>query len=147
MKERKLLIIDSSVLPEVFNKVLLAKDLLMTGVAKNISEATKFSGISRSAFYKYRDCVYKYTESSKREKICSLHILLHDINGMLSKILVELAKYGANILTVNQDIPSGGIASVSISFSTSTLSIGTEKLLECLNNVEGVISARIIHSN
>lgn len=146
MGEKELLIIDAAVLPDVFTKVLLAKDFLLSGMAKNTSEAVRLAGVSRSAFYKYRDCVYKY-KGNTRDKMCSLHIVLHDMSGMLSKILTELAKYGGNILTVNQDIPSGGIASVSITLSTDTLSIETENLLENLDAIEGVISARIIHSN
>ena len=50
--ERRFLLVDVSVLPEVFLKVLKAKELLAAGNAKNVSAATKMAGLSRSAFYK-----------------------------------------------------------------------------------------------
>ena len=49
--ERRFLLVDVSVLPEVFLKVLKAKELLAAGSAKNVSAATKMAGLSRSAFY------------------------------------------------------------------------------------------------
>ena len=45
--ERRFLLVDVSVLPEVFLKVLKAKELLAAGSAKNVSAATKMAGLSR----------------------------------------------------------------------------------------------------
>ena len=56
-------IVDSDALPEVFKKVIETKELIENGTAKNTSEAISISGISRSAFYKYKDSVFKATES------------------------------------------------------------------------------------
>ena len=55
MAERRFLLVDAEVLPEVFVKVLQAKELLASGAVSNISAAAKQAGISRSAFYKYKD--------------------------------------------------------------------------------------------
>ena len=56
MKEHsKYLLVDSQILPEVYLKVILAKKLLAQGKAKSASDAAKAAGISRSAFYKYKD--------------------------------------------------------------------------------------------
>ncbi|MFQ7004495.1 MAG: hypothetical protein ACLRRT_13015 [Ruthenibacterium lactatiformans] len=52
--ERRFLLVDVSVLPEVFLKVLKAKELLAAGSAKNVSAATKMAGLSRSAFTSIR---------------------------------------------------------------------------------------------
>ena len=48
-----------SVLPEVFTKVVEAKRYMAQGKAKSYSDAAKMAGISRSAFYKYKDFVFK----------------------------------------------------------------------------------------
>lgn len=56
--EKRFLLVDVNVLPEVFLHVLKAKELLASGKAKNISVATKMAGLSRSAFYKYKDCIF-----------------------------------------------------------------------------------------
>ncbi len=58
MAERRFLLVDADVLPEVFVKVLQAKELLASGAVSNISAAAKQAGISRSAFYKYKDTVF-----------------------------------------------------------------------------------------
>ena len=46
------LIIHKSILPDYYEKVLAAKRLLETGKVKEISEAARQAGISRSTFYK-----------------------------------------------------------------------------------------------
>ena len=51
--EKRFLLVEADVLPEVFLSVLKAKELLASGAAKNISAAVKQAGISRSAFYKW----------------------------------------------------------------------------------------------
>ena len=56
----KYYIIESSALPEVFLKVAEAKRLLDTGEASTVNDATRQSGISRSAFYKYRDSILPF---------------------------------------------------------------------------------------
>ena len=60
MAERRFLLVDADVLPEVFVKVLQAKELLASGAVSNISAAAKQAGISRSAFYKYKDTVFDF---------------------------------------------------------------------------------------
>ena len=50
--EKRFLLVDAQVLPEVFLQVLHAKELLAAGRAKSISAAVRESGVSRSAFYK-----------------------------------------------------------------------------------------------
>ena len=56
---KKLLIIDSSILPPVYLKVVEAKELLRTGKAKGITDAVRQLDISRSTFYKYKDYVWQ----------------------------------------------------------------------------------------
>ena len=48
------LLVDMSVLPEVYVKVIEAKGYLQSGEAANASQAAKMAGISRSAYYKYK---------------------------------------------------------------------------------------------
>ena len=56
--ERRFYLVDAQVLPEVFLKVVRAKELLASGQARNISAATRAVGLSRSAYYKYKDCIF-----------------------------------------------------------------------------------------
>ena len=56
----KYYIIEASALPDVFLKVAEAKRLLDTGEVATVNEATRRTGISRSAFYKYRDAILPF---------------------------------------------------------------------------------------
>lgn len=108
-----LLLVDASVLPDVFSKVLEAKEYLQTGHAATAAEAARMAGISRSAFYKYKDAVFPY-DAERSGSILTVHLILRDRPGVLSSVLSAFAAAGGNILTVNQNIPAGGAASVSI---------------------------------
>ena len=53
----KYYIVEASALPDIFHKVAEAKRLLETGETDKVNVATRAVGISRSAFYKYRDTI------------------------------------------------------------------------------------------
>ncbi len=138
MKEEKFLVIEKSVLPEVFEKVLYASSLLENGEAKNTSEATKKAGISRSVYYKYKDSVFPYTRSSARG-IMTVQVILSDRPGVLANFLSIFHEANANILTVTQNIPIKGRAYISVSASTVQMSMNIDELLYNLKNLKGVL--------
>ncbi len=137
-EEARLLLVDAAVLPEVFVRVVDAKRLLATGKAASSAEAARLAGISRSAFYKYKDAVFPYDER-KAGRILTVHVVLRDRPGILSGLLSAFAGAGANILTVNQNIPAGGTASVSISARSDRLRMPVDGFLRSLSGVEGVV--------
>ena len=49
----KYYLVEPSVLPEIFAKVIEAKELLETGQVRTVADAVARVDISRSAFYKY----------------------------------------------------------------------------------------------
>ena len=53
----KYFLVEATALPEVFVKVTEAKSLLETGEARTVAEAVERVDLSRSAFYKYKDCI------------------------------------------------------------------------------------------
>ncbi len=133
----KLLLVDASALPDVFEKVLVAKGLLASGEAESASEAARMAGISRSAFYKYKNMVFAY-EADGSGHILTVHFVLSDRPGVLSSVLSAFAQAGANVLTVNQNIPADGAASVSISARTDRLQMPPEQFLQQLKLIAGV---------
>ena len=139
----KYYIVEASALPEVFIKVAEAKRLLSTGLASTVGEATKQTGISRSAFYKYRDAVLPF-QNMMTGRIITFQFLLQDQRGMLSNILNTLADKKANIQTINSIIPTNGCALVTISAETTDLTIHLEELLKLLEKTPGVIKAEIL---
>ena len=140
----KLFLVESSVLPEVFARVVEAKRLLTEGLAENASQAARMSGISRSAFYKYKDSVFPYSEQAQG-RIITAQVLLRDRPGVLSSLITELYRLGANILTINPAIPSGGTAAVSVSLRTDAAGSEIDGLLDRLRTLDGVQSVTRLH--
>ena len=121
-----MLLVNASALPEVFQKVVDAKKLLASGLAKTASEASRMCGISRSAYYKYKDSVFEYT--SPLGETVSLQASLRDKVGVLSAFLQYLYSNNANLLTLNQGLPINGIASFSVSFRILSTDFNVKKI-------------------
>lgn len=139
----KYYIIESSALPEVFLKVAEAKRLLDTGEVATVNDAARRTGISRSAFYKYRDSILPF-QNLMAGRIITFQMMLHDEPGVLSTILSIFAQCGGNILTINQTIPTSGCAMVTISAETGELQLPLEELLRQLRSTDGVVRAEIL---
>ena len=137
-------IVEASALPEVFLKVARAKWLLETGEAETIHDATRIAGISRSAFYKYRDAIAPF-QNLMAGRILTFHFLLRDAPGHLSSILSIFARFSANILTIHQTIPTNGYAAVTISVKSDTPEEhSADDLLRVLRQTEGVLKAEVL---
>lgn len=143
MELPKYYIVEATALPEVFLKVAEAKWLLETGQMTTVHEATRAMGISRSAFYKYRDAIAPF-QNMMAGRILSFQFLLRDERGLLSSILSIFAQFGANILTIHQTVPTGGSASVSVSAETGLMHRSVEELLQEIQKVDGVLDAHIL---
>ena len=139
----KYYIVEASALPEVFIKVAEAKRLLSIGKAATVNEATQMTGISRSAFYKYRDAVLPF-QNMMTGRIITFQLLLHDAPGILNSILSLFAEYNANIITINSIVPTNGCAVVTISAETMDLTIALEDLLQQMRASQSVIKAEIL---
>ena len=109
----KYYLVEASVLPEIFAKVIEAKELLETGQVRTVADAVARVDISRSAFYKYKDFVSPFQDMS-RGHLVTFNLELLDRQGVLSSVLAIFAENGANILTINQSIPTNGCAAVTI---------------------------------
>lgn len=136
-------IIDKNVLPKIFEKVVAAKKLLQSGKCKTVNDATAQIGISRAVYYKYKDYISIFTEKNA-QKIVTINMLLLDVVGVLSKILQHLSAVGASILTINQNIPIDGVAPVSISITTETMSVDLQEMLSYISEIDGVLRADVV---
>ena len=136
--EEKYLLVEESIAPDIFKKVLEAKKYLATGQARNSSEAVRLADISRSAFYKYKDRVMEYN-SNASGNIVTFYLTMEDIPGVLSSVINHLAEYGANILTINQNIPSDGIAAVTVSIRMTDVTLEEQPLMQRLRDLHGVV--------
>ena len=139
----KYYIVAASALPEIFVKVAEAKRMMQTGEAATVGEAARLVGISRSAFYKYKDAVQPFNDM-KTGHIITFYAMLKDNPGVLSNVLAIFAGSGANILTINQSIPTNGCAAVTVSAETSDMEISLEELIARAAALEGVIKFEIL---
>lgn len=139
MQNSDYLLIKTSALPAVFAKVAQAKLLLSTGRVKSSSEAVRLCGLSRSAYYKYRDCVFSVGEQGT-ENVINLSAVLENQTGVLSAFIGALCAGGANILTINQGLPAMGVASVTVSYRRCGGAVEEDALLAKLQHIQGVVS-------
>ena len=136
-------IVDAEALPEIFRKVVDARRMLDTGEAETVNQAVQLAGISRSAFYKYKDAVRPF-QDMLHGRIVTFQIMLKDEPGILSHVLNLFAGSGANILTINQGIPINGCPVVTVNAETSGLEGSLQELLARLNGAEGVLRGEIL---
>lgn len=139
----KYYVIEASALPEVFLKVAEAKRLLSTGEVATVNDATRVTGISRSAFYKYRDAIMPF-RNIMHGRVITIQLLLQDEVGALYKLLPIFVEHKANIQTINSIVPTNGCAVVTISAETIDMTISAEELLQLLRSTKGVVKADIL---
>jgi len=137
------LLVDSTVLPEVYIKVIEVKKLLGTGRFKTVNDAVREVGLSRSAFYKYKDFIFPFYETS-RGRVITLFFVVEDFSGILSSIIERIAKAKANIITINQNVPINGLADVTISIATMGMTMDIGSLMESIGEIEGVRRQEIL---
>ena len=139
----KYILIDKSVLPDVFEKVLETKNIMKLDETLGISEAVSIVGISRSTYYKYHDKVFPViTENVERR--ATINLLLSHKSGSLSYLLSQIASANGNVLTISQDAPLNKNANVSITFEVSKLNKSLDELLVILKQIGGVSKLKLI---
>jgi len=141
--ENSFFIVKKRAVPEVLLKVVEAKRLLDSERAMTVQEATEQVDISRSSFYKYKDDIYPFHENT-RGRTLTFMMQLDDKPGSLSLVLGELAKSRANVLTIHQAIPTGGIASITLSVEIQPETENTENLMRHLEMLPGVHYLKIL---
>ena len=139
----KFLLVDKSILPSYYEKVIEAKALLSSGAVKDVSEASKVVGISRSTYYKYKDYVFPIGEGTGERKAVISMTLSHKA-GLLGEVLGKLSTQGANILTINQNPPVNSRAHVVISMDISNVFGDSEELIKKLGEISGASHVKLI---
>ncbi len=139
----KYFIVEAQALPEIFRKVARAKQALELREAETVNDAARLVGISRSAFYKYKDAVRPFNDMLNGH-IVTFQAMLRDEPGALSAILNSFAISGANILTINQTIPTDGVAAVTVTAETSGMQRTLEELTRDLRAQGGVVKLEIL---
>lgn len=130
-------------MPEAMVKTVLVKDMLARGESNTVHEAVNAVGLSRSAFYKYRDLVFLYEEEGNGRPV-TLSMILEHRQGSLSSVLNNIAQFGGNIITINQGIPMSQAAHVTATIDVQHLSGSLDELVERLEGMTGVRKVEIV---
>ena len=137
------LIVDRRILPDYYEKVVQARDMLREGRVKEVSEAVKLVGISRSTYYKYKDYIFAPSNETACEKAVFAFMLSHQ-QGVLSEVLNKFSELGANILTITQSLPIHGNANVVISVDMTNMTMAPDGIMDQLMSLRGVRSSKLI---
>lgn len=138
---KRFLLVDSDVLPDVFMKVVKAKELLAAGSVKNLSAAAKEVNISRSALYKYKDKIFDVSET---KTVVAVHVVLMDELGALQKLLRIIANFNVSIVTITQSAPVDGTAAVSLTLKVKDMIGDVDSLVEEMKQHRFVVTAKRI---
>lgn len=139
----KYYVVKDKAVPEVLIRVVEAKRLLTADKMMTVKEATDKCGISRSSFYKYKDDIFPFNDSSKGRNI-TLSIQISDEPGLLSELLAVVAKYRANILTIHQTIPVTGVATISLSIEILKDTGDLSEMVDEIRILNGIFDIKIL---
>ena len=137
------LIVHKSILPEYYEKVLECRRLMESGRVREVSQAVKQVGISRSTYYKYKDYIFEPSElTGSRTAVFSM--MLDHTPGILSALLSCISETGASFITISQSPPIHDKASVTVSIDVSGVSVGIDELTARLAVLPGLDNVKLL---
>lgn len=139
----KYFIVNRKALPDVLIRVVEVNRILESDKTMTVQDAADAVGISRSSYYKYKDDIVPFHDTAKGKTITFM-LQMADQPGLLSMVLNEIAKDGANVLTINQSIPINGIAPVTISVEILPTTVDVMVMLDAIEDIKGIHSLKIL---
>jgi len=140
-KTKKSYLVREDILPEAILKTVMAKEMLSRGEALTINEAVDKVGVSRSAFYKYKDGISAYAGEDK-ERIAAFALVLEHQPNVLPNVLNYIASIKGSIVSLNQNTPVRGMVAVSLYINIALIKEAAAGMMaESLMALEGVRKA------
>ena len=136
-------VVKQRALPEVLLKVVEANRLIETMKVASVQEAVDEVGISRSSYYKYKDDIFPFHDTTQGT-ILTISCQMDDQPGLLSDLLKIVANYQANILTIHQTIPINGIAALSLSVQILEKTGDVAQMVKDMEALGGVHSVKVL---
>lgn len=137
---REFYLVDFQILSEAIKKTIRTKQLLKEGTVLTINEAVKRTGISRSAYYKYKDHVAPAVD----EKVYSLVITVAEDIAISSRIIRKIAKGKNQIITIHRSLPVNKFTMLNVVFESLELKSSVIKLIDVIKNMKGVKKVDLI---
>ena len=143
MEHSKYYVVKKKAVPEVLLKVIEAKRYLESGEIKSVQDAVDAVGISRSSFYKYKDDISEFHDNARGKSITFV-LQMEDAPGLLSLVLKTIARYDANVLTINQTIPINGMASLTLTVDLLPTTGDVSSMIEEIESQQGIHYLKIL---
>ena len=137
------LIVHKSILPDYYEKVVSARLLVESGEAKDVSDAVRRVGISRSTYYKYKDSVLEPSAVSEG-RMAVISVMLSHEPGVLSTLLTKISDVGGSIVTITQNMPIRDKAQVTLCLDISAVSGTLEDLMAGISATPGVEKPKVL---
>ena len=131
------LLVKSSALPEVYNNVMKVKLLLQSGEVTSVNDAVKRVGMSRSAYYKYRDDISAWEDPIEQDLI-TIVVNFAVESEALAEIVIILSSEGNKLLNISQSLPRSGFTDVMLSCNLGDVNKDLVALRRRISKVPGV---------
>lgn len=143
-EKQQFYLVDLKILPEAIKKTIKVKEMLENGASSSINEAVHRVGMSRSAYYKYKDHVYKDhvapVHSDKEDRIVVLFIIMQDEVSIFGRILRRIAREDNEVLSAVRTKASDSLYTGVITFKTEESSESLAELHDSLEEMKGIQS-------
>ena len=137
------LIVHKSILPDYYEKVIIAKKMIENGDVKDVSRAVKIVGISRSTYYKYKDRLLEPSDMSEG-RMAVISVMLSHEPGILSGLLSKISEVGGSIVTITQSMPIHDRAQVTLTLDVSAIQGSLEDFMAGLSDTPGVEKPKLL---
>lgn len=144
---KKFYLIREDVLPESVIKTLKIKDALKNNSELSIYDAVKQYGLSRSAFYKYRETIFPVDEKLLDHREFTLILYVNDIVGMLAQVLNTISQLQLSVLTIHQSVPMNDKATITLSLNASSSDLMIDDIVIALREIEHVSKVELISNS
>ncbi len=142
-KKKESYMVDFSILPTAVKATIRAKQMIEDGRATSIYDAVRRVGISRSAFYKYKDHVSDALNENARDILTLVVTLQNDVT-VLTRLLRKLSKEETEPVTMGKTAPTGGMVALTLSFYLADLPYDSEDFIKMIRDVKGVEDVIVI---
>ena len=136
-------VVKKRALPEVLLKVVEVNRLLESQKVMSVQEAVDRVGISRSSYYKYKEDIFPFHDSTQGTTY-TLACRMDDEPGLLSDVLRVVADFDANVLTIHQTIPINGTATLSLSIQMLDMEGDVSRMVTEMEKKSGVHNVKVL---
>ena len=144
MKEtERYYVVKEKAVGDVLLKVVEAKRLMERDSTMTVQQAADTVGISRSSYYKYKDDIFPFHDNT-RGRTVTFVLQMDDVPGLLSEVLQLIAKFEANILTIQQAVPENRVALVTLSIEVYLEKGDITDLFGSMRQLEGIHYLKIL---